>query len=108
MVEALVDAGPLDCLDITRLGDDANRLALAARIGADGAELPFGEIMAARTEVNCLLDVDDCLGDAKCDFVITGQEPVENTLRGFGPDARGMRSISSSACWIDASFFMNV
>ena len=79
---------PVRSIASTSRGSATTQIVSLSRIGADGAELPFGEIMAARTEVNCLLDVDDCLGDAKCDFIVAGQEPVENTLRGFGPDAR--------------------
>ena len=54
------------------------------------AQSSLGETMAARTEVNCLLDVDGASGDAERDSSSLVKSQLR-ILRGFGPDA-GMRS----------------
>src|SRR5262249_42784876 len=66
VVEPLVAGGPLDRQDVERLLDDADRAAVAARVGADAARVRLRDVEALGAEDDPLLDVDDRLGQAAC------------------------------------------
>ena len=59
VVEAVELARALDGDDVGRLLDDADEARLAARVGADGAQLAFGEVEALPAEPDLLLDLGD-------------------------------------------------
>ncbi len=90
-------ARALDRHDVGRLLDHADDRRVAARVGADRAQLALGEVEALPAEADLLLDVDDRRRQGE-DLVGPELQHVEREpLRGAGADAGELGELRDQA-----------
>ena len=88
MVQAMVAARALDCLDVARLAHHANASGIAHRVLADGALVGRGVVKAAAAKVDLLLDLQDGLGQAAGLLGIGLEQVIGDALGRLGTNAR--------------------
>jgi hypothetical protein len=88
MVQAMVAARALDCLDVARLAHHANASGVAHRILADGALVGRGVVKAAAAKVNLLLNLQNGLGQAARFLGIGLEQVIGDALSRLGANAR--------------------
>ena len=88
MVEAVVAARALDCLDVARLAHHANASGIAHRVLADGALVGCGVVKAAAAKMHFLLDLQNGLGQAAGLLGIGLKQVVGDALGRLGANAR--------------------
>ena len=88
VVETVVAARALDCLDVARLAHHANASGVAHRILADGALVGRGVVKATAAKVNLLLNLQDGLGQAARLLGVSLQQVIGDALSRLGANAR--------------------
>ena len=88
VVETVVAARALDCLDVARLAHHANASGVAHRVLADGALIGRGVVKATAAKVDLLLDLQDGLGQAAGLLGIGLQQVIGDALGRLGTNAR--------------------
>ena len=86
MIQAAILARALDRHDVGRLLDHADERFVTSRVGADRAQLAFGEVEASPAEADLLLDVDDGRRQGQDVLGPDLQHVERESLRGTGPD----------------------
>ena len=87
MIAAAVDAGALDGDDVERLFDDADGVGGAVGVGADGAGVGVGDVLADAAELGAVLDLEERVGE-RFGFGARGAEDVVGEALGaLGADA---------------------
>src|SRR5215203_789095 len=87
----------LDRDDVSRLLDDTDRRLVPAGVGADAAKRALGEVEAALTEPDFLLDLDDCRGKGPCLLLGSAKNVEGKALGGALPDSGQPRELRHQA-----------
>jgi hypothetical protein len=88
MVQAMIAARTLDCLDVARLAHHANASGIAHRVLADGALVGRGVVKATAAKVDLLLDLQNSLCQAAGLLGISLEQVIGDALGRLGADAR--------------------
>ena len=88
MIGAAELLGSLDRHDVSRFLDDADHRAIAPLIQAELTQLTFGDVEAATTPGDLLLDLDDRRCESARVFRRDPQDVERDALGRLGSDAR--------------------